>query len=136
MDTTNTGSFQEFGEYVPLLIKFQSASIGLHRNSDLQCAWDDAIRTYENLRGKGKLDDAQWDMLTRQTHPIELLESVANAPYAKAGETKLLTLAKSSIDVVIRFDNELSTLAAGTSQVSFGIPSCAWAGLRFVVHVR
>ena len=81
------------------------------------------------------MDGAQWDMLTRQTHPSELLEIVASAPYVKTEDTKFLKLAKSSINTVIRFESELSSLSGGVSQVSMGIPSCAWAGLRFVVHV-
>ena len=59
-------------------------------------------------------------MLTRQTHPRELLESVANAPYTKNEETQFVKLAMSSVDTVVRFDTELSNLAAGVSATLLG----------------
>jgi hypothetical protein len=78
------------------------------------------LKIYNELKGNGRLDEAQWDMLTRQTHPRELLESVAIAPYTKNEETQFVKLAMSSVDTVVRFDTELSNLAAGVSATLLG----------------
>lgn len=101
----------------------------------MQDVWNDALKSYEELKNKGKLGDAHWKILVAHTTPAELLKSLEAAPYKTKEVSGLVKLARGSVDTVERFDKELSALASGASSQAFGVPNVAWAGLRFVVHV-
>lgn len=82
------------------------------------------------------MSDAHWEILIAHTGPAELLKSLENAPFQTKEVSGLVKLARTSIDNVERFDQELSALASGASSQALGVPNVAWAGLRFIVHVR
>ncbi len=99
-------------------------------------AWTNAVDSYESLVRDGKINQAQWNQLRSYKTPEELLTDIENGPYAKTENTKkLLRLAKTSVNAVLRFDDEIANIAQGISATSFGIPSAAWGALKFILHV-
>ena len=99
-------------------------------------AWTNAVDSYESLVRDGKINQDQRDQLRSYKNPEELLTDIENGPYAKTEHTKkLLRLAKTSVNAVLRFDDEIANIAQGISATSFGIPSVAWGALKLVLHV-
>jgi hypothetical protein len=76
-------------------------------------------------------------MLQTQASPRDLLKTIKSSKYANQAEAgKLLRLAESSIDAIMRFDKEIAMVLQGLSNATFGASCIIWGGLGVVFHVR